>query len=110
MQRVVVNGSMSRRRARSDGVPQGSIQEPVLFNILINGRDNGIECILSKFADETMLSVAVKPPEGQDAIWRHLDKLEKWTHVNLMGLTRPSAGSCTRVRTTPNINTGCRMM
>ena len=85
------------------GVPQTSVLGPVIF---INDIDSGIQCTLSKFADNTKVSGAVNTPEGQDAIHRDLDKLENWACVNIMRLNK---AKCTWVRATPNVNTGWGM-
>ncbi|PKU39792.1 pol- hypothetical protein [Limosa lapponica baueri] len=39
-------------------------------------------------ATNTKLSGAVDMPEGQDAIQRDLDKLEKWAHVDFIMLSK----------------------
>ncbi|GAB0183243.1 triadin [Grus japonensis] len=93
---------MSKWRTVTSGVPQGSVLGPALFNIFVGNTDSGIECTLSKFANDTKLCGVVNMLEGRDAIQRDLDRLERWACANFMKLTRPSARSCTCLDATPS--------
>ena len=65
-------------------VPQRLVLGQVLFNVFINDISDGIECILSKFADDTKPSNAVDTAEGRDAILKDLDNLKRRALVNLL--------------------------
>ncbi|GAB0204183.1 cAMP-dependent protein kinase inhibitor alpha [Grus japonensis] len=75
---------MSRWRPEMSAVLLQLLLGLALFNIFVSDTDSGIECSLSKFADDTKLSGAVDSVEGRDAIQRDLDRLERWACANCM--------------------------
>ncbi|KAJ7422075.1 rna-directed dna polymerase from mobile element jockey-like [Willisornis vidua] len=65
-----------------------NLQKPVTISskdiALKESKYCGIECTLTKFADDTRLSGAVDTAEGQDAMQRDQDKPKEYSHGNLM--------------------------
>ena len=82
-QRVMGNSSVSSGGQSLVVSPRALSWNQCFFNVFINVIDSGIECTLSKFADDTKLNGAADTREGSDAIQKNLDRLVKWVSVNL---------------------------
>ena len=77
LERVAINSSISQWTPVTSNLPEGSLLGLVLFNIFIGNTDSGVECSLSKFADDNKMSGAVDTLEGRSSIQRDLDRLEQ---------------------------------
>jgi hypothetical protein len=60
IQRVVVNGFMSKDISVLSGVPQGSVLGPVLFLFYVNDLDDCVTGLVRKFADDTKLARRIR--------------------------------------------------
>ena len=90
----------------TSGVLQGLVLEPVLFNIFVCNMNSGNECTLSKFANDTKLCGVVDTLEGRDVIQRNLDRLERWTCVNLMEFNKAKCKVLQEGQAISNTSTG----
>ena len=85
-QKVQINNNFSSKRNVITGVPQGSIDSPLLFNLFINDLIFFIEqCTLSNYADDNNLSISGEDKELIKSMLSSDFKIvEDWVFENYM--------------------------
>ena len=78
-QRIVLNGESSDWGQITSGVPQGSVLDPLLFLVYINGLEEGIKSSIIFFADDTSLFSIVRDPLiSAEELNHDLKLINKW--------------------------------
>lgn len=74
----------SKLPSAGDGVLQGSMPGPVLFNAVINNLGDGTEHSLMKVANGRKPGEAADTLKGCATMQKYMVRLEKWTGGNLI--------------------------
>ena len=101
-QRVVVDGEVSSWKSVLSGVPQGSVQGPILFLVYIDDLEEGVTGNILKFADDTKLFRKTKEIGDKQKLQDDIDKLVRWSEKWQMLF---NFGKCKCLHTGPG-NTG----
>lgn len=82
-QRTVISGMTSSWTFACNGVPQGLMLGPVLFNGITDYLNDGTKCTFGRFVDDTKLGAVADTLHSCVAIQRDTDSLQKWTDSSL---------------------------
>ena len=78
-QRVVVDGEASETVHVKSGVPQGTVQGPLMFLLYINDIGDEITSSIKLFADDCLLFRTIKSTDDTKILQDDLSKLGLWT-------------------------------
>ena len=83
LQRVIVNGQLSKPHPVVSGVPQGSVLGPLLFLVLIGDIDEHVQhSIVASFADDTRVTKGIKTIEDAVDLQNDLFHIYGWSERN----------------------------
>ena len=75
---VVVNGESSEPASVDSGVPQGTVQGPILYMCHINDLPDHVMSTVRLFADDCLLYRCIRSARDHTLPQNNLHKLEKW--------------------------------
>ena len=83
-QKVRVNGAESQWTPVLSGIPQGSILGPILFSLFINDMPDGIQSLISLFADDTKIHLPLVNDDSTNQLQQDLEVVEAWSSAMQM--------------------------
>ena len=80
-QKVLVDGSFSKRARVGSGVPQGTVLGPILFLSYINDLPSSVRSSVRLFADDCLLYRPIRSKADQMLLQEDLAKLQHWADI-----------------------------